>query len=96
MLWGPSGTPVPTVANVLSNMRTVGDAGPYDMDYRKTPPVAEATGGALLGFICLQKLFYLQGIVLLSIRKAFSADCGFFSPIRLFQGLSASLSASVM
>ena len=61
-----------------------------------TPPVAEATGGALLGFIRLQKLFYPQGIVLLSIRKAFSADCGFFSPIRLFQGLSASLSASVM
>ena len=30
-------------------MRTVGDAGPYDMDYRKIPPVAEATGGAALG-----------------------------------------------
>jgi len=26
---GPSGTPVPTVANALPNMRTVGDAGPY-------------------------------------------------------------------
>jgi len=64
-------------------MRTVGDAGPYDMAYRKTPPVAEATGGALLGFICLQKLFYLQGIVFLSIRKAFSAGCGFFRQTRL-------------
>jgi len=30
-------------------MRTVGDAGPYDMDYKKTPPVAEAAGGAVLG-----------------------------------------------
>jgi len=33
---GPSGTPVPTVANALPNIRTVGDAGPYDMDCKST------------------------------------------------------------